>query len=294
MLDKNKKEIIKKHLEKFVPTTVRTLRSSLDKDVYKKIELSIASFDTIEDLSSLNKGKACFQQVFQRAKSEQGCFFTFLPEEFIANMSDVIMGGEGNVEYKGSLSELEINASINLLEKLNKELLNLSSKINDSEIVSEEKPVFVDPATMNIVDLAKENNCDYLINAVLKINSEKDYAISVLTSSQGLNQNLTKLGLFKWEPQKKRKEIDEVNINIISDLEINLNAVLGRAEIPIKKALELSTGSLIELDATQDSDVKVLVRGVEVAQAQIVVVGDNFGLRITKIISPEERLRYTK
>ncbi len=294
MLDKNKNEIIKKHLEKYVPSTVRTLRSSLDKDVYKKIELNISTFDLVEDVSAIATNRACFQQNYQKVKSDNATFLIFIPEEFIARMSDVIMGGEGDVEYKGTLTELEVNASINLLEKLNKELFSLSNKINDQEVICEEKPLFIDKSSVDINTLAGDNNCDFVINLVLKINSEKEYILSVLTSYDGVNQALTKLGLFKWEPAKKRREIDEVNINIISDLEINLNAVLGRTQIPIKKALELSKGSLIELDSTSEADVKVLVRGVEVAQAQVVVVGDNFGLRITKIISPEERLRYTK
>ncbi len=294
MLEKNKKEIIKKHLDKYIPSSVRTMRSMLDKDVFKKIEINIASFDIVENVQSAINGKACFQQNYEKVKADKGAFFTFVPEEFIANVSDVLMGGEGNVEYKGSLSELEINAIINLLQKLNQELMTLSNKINEYEVIYEDKPIYLDKSTVNIEEITKNNNCDFLINTILKINSDKEYNLSILTSYEALNHSLTKLGLFKWEPPKKKRELEEVNINVISDLEINLNAVLGRAEIPMKRALELTTGSLIELESTPDSDVKIFVRGIEVAQAQIVVVGDNFGLRITKIISPEERLRYSK
>lgn len=79
------------------------------------------------------------------------------------------------------------------------------------------------------------------------------------------------------------------NIERLADVDINIIAELGKAQVPMKYALELSEGSIIELDTLNDSDIKVYANGVEFALAQVVALEDNFGLKITKIISPEER-----
>lgn len=79
------------------------------------------------------------------------------------------------------------------------------------------------------------------------------------------------------------------NIDCLSDVDINIVAQLGKAQVPMKYALELNEGSIIELDTLNEADIKVYANGVEFAHAQVVALEENFGLRITKIISPEQR-----
>lgn len=79
------------------------------------------------------------------------------------------------------------------------------------------------------------------------------------------------------------------NIHYLSDVDINIIAELGKTQVPIKYALELNEGSIIELDTLNEADIKVYANGVEFAHAQVVALEENFGLRITKIISSEQR-----
>ena len=81
------------------------------------------------------------------------------------------------------------------------------------------------------------------------------------------------------------------NLNILMDIKLTLTVELGRTELPIKKVLELTRGSVIELDKIAGEPVELYANGKLVAKGEVVVIEDNFGLRITNIISPEHRLK---
>jgi flagellar motor switch protein FliN/FliY len=81
------------------------------------------------------------------------------------------------------------------------------------------------------------------------------------------------------------------NIDLILDVPLDISVVLGRTKKSIKEILNLSTGSLIELDKLAEEPVEVLVNGKSVALGEVVVVGENFGVRITSIISNAEKLK---
>lgn len=81
------------------------------------------------------------------------------------------------------------------------------------------------------------------------------------------------------------------NIDLIMDVPLDISVVLGRTKKNIKDILSLGTGSLIELDKLAEEPVEILVNGKRVAYGEVVVVDENFGVRITSIISNEERVR---
>jgi flagellar motor switch protein FliN/FliY len=81
------------------------------------------------------------------------------------------------------------------------------------------------------------------------------------------------------------------NLNILMDIKLTLTVELGRTELPIKKVLELTRGSVIELDKIAGEPVELYANGKLVAKGEVVVIEDNFGLRITNIVSPENRLK---
>ena len=66
---------------------------------------------------------------------------------------------------------------------------------------------------------------------------------------------------------------------------------LGRTRIPIKHILQLAQGSVVELDAMAGEPMDVLVNGYLIAQGEVVVVNDKFGIRLTDIVTPSERMR---
>ncbi|SMC17967.1 flagellar motor switch protein FliN/FliY [Clostridium acidisoli DSM 12555] len=81
------------------------------------------------------------------------------------------------------------------------------------------------------------------------------------------------------------------NIDLIMDVPLDISVVLGRTKKNIKEILNLGTGSLIELDRLAEEPVEILVNGKKVAYGEVVVVDENFGVRITSIISNEERVK---
>jgi flagellar motor switch protein FliN/FliY len=81
------------------------------------------------------------------------------------------------------------------------------------------------------------------------------------------------------------------DINMILDIPVQLTVELGRTKIPIKHILQLAQGSVVELDALAGEPMDVLVNGYLIAQGEVVVVNDKFGIRLTDIVTPSERLR---
>lgn len=81
------------------------------------------------------------------------------------------------------------------------------------------------------------------------------------------------------------------DINMILDIPVQLTVELGRTKIPIKHILQLAQGSVVELDALAGEPMDVLVNGYLIAQGEVVVVNDKFGIRLTDIVTPSERMR---
>lgn len=81
------------------------------------------------------------------------------------------------------------------------------------------------------------------------------------------------------------------DINMILDIPVQLTVELGRTRIPIRNILQLAQGSVVELDALAGEPMDVLVNGFLIAQGEVVVVNDKFGIRLTDIVTPSERMR---
>ena len=81
------------------------------------------------------------------------------------------------------------------------------------------------------------------------------------------------------------------DINMILDIPVQLTVELGRTRIPIKHILQLAQGSVVELETMAGEPMDVLVNGYLIAQGEVVVVNDKFGIRLTDIVTPSERMR---
>ncbi|MCD6575454.1 flagellar motor switch protein FliN, partial [Candidatus Aerophobetes bacterium] len=78
---------------------------------------------------------------------------------------------------------------------------------------------------------------------------------------------------------------------MIFDVPLQISAELGRTSMPIKEILQLSPGSVIELNKLAGEPVDILVNGKLIARGEVVVADENFAVRITEIIGQEERVR---
>jgi len=79
--------------------------------------------------------------------------------------------------------------------------------------------------------------------------------------------------------------------DLILDIPVHLTVELGRTKISIRNLLQLAHGSVVELDGLAGEPMDVLVNGTLIAQGEVVVVNDKFGIRLTDIITPQERMR---
>jgi flagellar motor switch protein FliN/FliY len=86
----------------------------------------------------------------------------------------------------------------------------------------------------------------------------------------------------------------EVNLDSILDVPVTISMEIGRTKINIRNLLQLNQGSVVELDRLAGEPMDVLVNGTLIAQGEVVVVNEKFGIRLTDIISPADRVKRLK
>ncbi|SMG38755.1 flagellar motor switch protein FliN [Paraburkholderia susongensis] len=117
-----------------------------------------------------------------------------------------------------------------------------------------------------------------------------DWASALAEQNGNAEVNPSAAGVFqplsKVEPASTRNDID-----MILDIPVQMTVELGRTKIAIRNLLQLAQGSVVELDGLAGEPMDVLVNGCLIAQGEVVVVNDKFGIRLTDIITPSERIR---
>jgi flagellar motor switch protein FliN/FliY len=83
----------------------------------------------------------------------------------------------------------------------------------------------------------------------------------------------------------------EVNLDVILDVPVTMAMEVGRTKISIRNLLQLNQGSVVELDRAAGEPLDVFVNGTLVAHGEVVVINEKFGIRLTDVISPAERVR---
>ena len=83
----------------------------------------------------------------------------------------------------------------------------------------------------------------------------------------------------------------DINLDMLLDVNVSLAIELGRSEMSIRDLLRLNQGSVVNLDRMAGEPLDVLVNGTLVARGEIVVVKEKFGVKLTEVVSPEERVR---
>ena len=84
---------------------------------------------------------------------------------------------------------------------------------------------------------------------------------------------------------------DELNLDVILDVPVTLSLEVGRARLPIRNLLQLNQGSVVELERGAGESLDVFVNGTLIAHGEVVVINDRFGMRLTDVVSPSERIR---
>jgi flagellar motor switch protein FliN/FliY len=81
------------------------------------------------------------------------------------------------------------------------------------------------------------------------------------------------------------------NLDLLLDVELPISVSSGRAQLPLKDVIKLTTGSIVELNFSVSEPVDIIVNNCTIARGEVVVVEGNFGVRIKQVVSKQERLR---
>ena len=111
-------------------------------------------------------------------------------------------------------------------------------------------------------------------------------------ASTGLTASAARANVFpELKPEASSAGSSGGGLDMILDIPVQLSVELGRTKLPIRELLHLAQGSVVELDRLAGEPLDVLVNGTLIAQGEVVVVNDKFGIRLTDVIGPDERLR---
>ena len=221
------------------------------------------------------------------------------------------------------LSDTEFNAFGEVFSQMTSNLANGLARVTDANITLEESLEESELGNLdeNVIQLSIALSIDEDVNTTFY------YYITYAVFNTLLNVLKSKVANEKAENPKaenskntevadKNKEHEEVeeeaaatiqpiffeeltedfaanqkeNMNLLMDLQLQVSVELGKVKKPIKDILQFTQGTIVELDRLAGENVDVLVSGKIIAKGEVVVVDQNFGVRITKIVLPEKRI----
>jgi len=110
------------------------------------------------------------------------------------------------------------------------------------------------------------------------------------SSDSAENTDVAAAGFDSLEDNSQSSN-DDINMDVILDIPVKLSMEIGRTSVNIRSLLQLNQGSVIELDRMAGEPLDVLVNGTLIAHGEVVVVNEKFGIRLTDVVSPAERVK---
>ena len=107
-------------------------------------------------------------------------------------------------------------------------------------------------------------------------------------------EDYTRADFQEFENETSESGMGDANLDMILDIPVTIAVEIGRSKITINNLLKLNQGAVVELDRLAGEPMDVLVNGTLIAHGEIVVVNEKFGVRLTDIISPAERVKKLK
>lgn len=246
-----------------------------------------------------------------------------IPDAFI--IADLMLGGDGQKEYNEEVELDEISLSA-VSEAMNQmigaastslsAIFNRKIQISPPKVLPVKKDEPFEVEELNggyIVAISFQMKIGELIDSeimqVLPLKTAKEEAEFLLGPSEQEKEE-AQPKVTEAEKQEKENEITKKteqefffpssfkteenirveNLDLILDVPLKIEVVLGRTKKPLGEVLNLSDGSILELDKIADEPVEIFVNGKLIGLGEIVAVEENFGVRVTKIISKEERI----
>ncbi|MBU3621853.1 flagellar motor switch protein FliN [Polynucleobacter sp. CS-Odin-A6] len=128
----------------------------------------------------------------------------------------------------------------------------------------------------------------------MHLNTPKEPMMADEIESSNLEQEAVQAAgseVFRELDDGSKTQEHEKDLDFIRDIPVQLSVELGRTKISIKNLLQLAQGSIVELDAAAGDLMDILVNGTMIAKGEVVIVNEKFGIRLTEIITPVERIR---
>ncbi|ANC04306.1 MULTISPECIES: flagellar motor switch protein FliN [Pseudomonas] len=117
---------------------------------------------------------------------------------------------------------------------------------------------------------------------------------ALLAADNGRSSGAGRLPMEEFASSPRPSEnvgLEGPNLDVILDIPVSISMEVGATEISIRNLLQLNQGSVIELDRLAGEPLDVLVNGTLIAHGEVVVVNEKFGIRLTDVISPSERIK---
>ncbi|ROM93526.1 flagellar motor switch protein FliN [Pseudomonas brassicacearum] len=117
---------------------------------------------------------------------------------------------------------------------------------------------------------------------------------ALLAADAASSSSSSRMAMEEFGSVPKNNEpvtLDGPNLDVILDIPVSISMEVGSTDINIRNLLQLNQGSVIELDRLAGEPLDVLVNGTLIAHGEVVVVNEKFGIRLTDVISPSERIK---
>lgn len=272
-------------------------------------ELRLCAKADFTGLKSLGAAMLCIEVPFKTGLP--GEMFLCLKKSDVAVLADLMMMGEGNVQYSQEHDDAILELSNQICSSF---ALELSGEIGFQVTVSPAK------MTSNTLDQPPLPQAELdMVTIKLSLEGRPDSEIAILIP-QSLSEKITQKSAPAGNDEKidldgvdfsqavidgneagvqtgvsfthgKSGQHPKENIEMLLDVDLDVTIELGRSTLSIKRILELAPGSIIELDRMAGEPVDLRVNNKVVAKGEVVVIDENFGIRILSLISPEERIK---
>ncbi len=324
-LEKDLEKELVETLSKSFVASIKNLNSVLNQEIDAVFE----NADLIEDIDSVPE--ILENIVILKNGSKLGELYTILPSSCATPLAELMMSGDSettaadagvgtlktnaikeifsqlmdiyssemskalyqNIAFKVGETDFskDLDTTKTLMPKVNKSAVILNYKVTFSRITKD--------VMRQIIPIELFNELLELIKPDIS-NSDELLALHDPSLNPELNPNFSPeddsimvqpVQFPSFEEQTSLQMEGNKNFNLLLDIKLKLTVELGRAELPVKRVLELTRGSIIELDKIAGEPVELYANNKLIARGEVVVIEDNFGLRIINIISPDDRIK---
>ncbi|MEK4535494.1 flagellar motor switch phosphatase FliY [Peribacillus sp. FSL K6-1552] len=242
----------------------------------KKVDISPPSIDLLNFLNGEGENAIPDEDLFAKISFRlrvgtliDSNIMQLLPLEFAKGLVSELLNGTSESE-----------ADENKMEQIQ---TNPTQSNSPQEPVSFQNPVSNQPTNENYGQSGYQTKPTYKIP-----NEPQHFGVSSVPTGQPVNVQPASFSSFQ---PYQLQESETKNLSMLMDIPLQVTVELGRTKRSVKEILELSSGSIIELDKLAGEPVDILVNSRLIAKGEVVVIDENFGVRVTDIMSQSDRLK---